>query len=111
MAVAPVVVAALVVALVTGGGSFGRNISVYHSWLFDEYFTAHYAEQKSIKLLKNYGYKQIRSDDWFEIDRSEIDAAIRLIVEFERSVADWGLNNRYAGSSVPRITPPFLIRS
>jgi predicted GIY-YIG superfamily endonuclease len=90
-------------------GHFREKVKLYHSWFCDEYFTALYVEQILIKLLRNYGYKEVRTNNWFEIDQSEIDIAICLIGELIRRVADWELNNLYADLSVPRIIPPLLI--
>ena len=91
-------------------GHFRKQVKLYRYWSFDEYFTALYVEQTFIKLLRSYGYKEVRENNWFEIDRSEIDVAIRLIGELVIRVADWERYNLYADISVPPIIPPLQIR-
>jgi hypothetical protein len=65
------------------------NIVKYRSWAFRNYFGSLYVEQAAIGMMKNFGFVEVRTPDWFEVDQQTMDALIVSIGELAEAITNW----------------------
>jgi hypothetical protein len=69
------------------------KIDILDSWQFQDFFAALYLERATIALIKRFGFKQVRPQDWFEIDKPTMDVFRSTIYDIAYDIREWEKDN------------------